>query len=86
MNELPRRVSIVVHELLTLLEHLSSPAVLVGFVLLGVCRLLLVLFLLVIVLSVLRFTELYYTFGILKLFLSGDGDTGHDRYEKKVKQ
>jgi hypothetical protein len=30
MKELPRRVSLVVHELLTLLEHLSSPAVFCG--------------------------------------------------------
>jgi hypothetical protein len=30
MKELPRRVSLVVHELLTLLEHLSSPGVFSG--------------------------------------------------------
>ena len=60
--------------MLTLPEHPSSPLVLVGFVFLDLlvfyvmfCRSLFVLFLLAIVLSVLRFTDSDYPFGILKL-------------------
>ena len=80
VTRLRRRLSLVEQELLTLPEHLSSPLVLVGFVLLSlqfyvyvlqivVCPF--VLFLLAIVLSVLlRYTDSDYPFGIFKLFLS----------------
>jgi hypothetical protein len=47
-------------------------------------RLLFVLFLLTIVLSVLTFPDIDYPFGILKLFLNSDDETGHVCYEKKV--
>jgi hypothetical protein len=47
-------------------------------------RLLFVLFLFTIVLSVLTFTNIDYPFGILKLFLNSDDETGHVCYEKKV--
>ena len=67
-------------ELLTLPEHLSSPPVLVGFVLLNlklyvyvlqiVACPFVVLYLLAFVLSVLlRFADLYYSFGIFKICL-----------------
>ena len=77
-TRLTRRVPLVEQELLTLTEYLSSPPVLVGFVLrdllfymnvlsIDVCPF--VLFLLVIVLSVLlRYTVSDCPFGIFKLF------------------
>ena len=75
---LTRRVPLVEQELLTLPDHMSSPPVLVRFVLLDlqfyvyvlqivVCPF--VLFLLSIVLSVHRFTDSDYPFGIFKRFL-----------------
>ena len=47
-------------------------------------RLMLVLFLLIIVLYVLTFTDFDYPFGILKYFLNSNGETGYDCYEKKA--
>jgi hypothetical protein len=74
MARLTRRVPLVEQELPTLPEHLNSPRFTVRFVLLDVsfyifCRSLFVLFLLAIALSVLRFTDSAYPFGIFKLFL-----------------
>ena len=80
LTRLIRRVPLVEQELLTLPEHLSSPRFLVGFVLrdlqfyvyvtvllIFVCPF--VRFLLAIVLSVLRYTDYDYPFGIFKLVL-----------------
>ena len=74
-----RRVPLVEQELLTLLEHLSSPPVFSGvhvtqslFLCVMFCRSLFVLFFLAIVLSVLlRFTDSDCLFGIFKLDLKG---------------
>ena len=80
VTRLVRRIPLVEQELLNLTEHLSSPPVVVGFVLLDlylyvyvlkivVCPF--VLFLLAIVLSVfLRYMDSDYPFGIIKLFLA----------------
>ena len=80
VTRLVRRIPLVEQELLNLTEHLSSPPVVVGFVLLDlylyvyvlkivVCPF--VLFLLAIVLSVfLRYMASDYPFGIIKLFLA----------------
>ena len=77
VTRLTRRVPLVEQQLLTHPEHLSSPSVfsrvrvtrsLVLCVCFVHCNLLFVLFLLVIVLSVLRFTDSDYPFGIFKLF------------------
>jgi len=63
---------LVVQELPTLPEHLSAPPVFngvrVNHVMCLFCRSFFVLFILYIVLSVLRFTDFYYPFGIFKLF------------------
>ena len=79
VTRLTRQVPLVEQELLTLLEHLSLPPVFSGVcvirsLVLCVCFvdrcLSFVLFLLTIVLSVLRFTDSDYPFGIFKLFLN----------------
>ena len=69
-----RRVSLVEQELLTLMEHMSSPPVFSGVrvdwslvLCLMFCRSFFVLFLLAIVLSVRWFTDLDNPFGIYKL-------------------
>ena len=79
VTRLTRRVPLVEQELPTLPEHLNTPTIFSGFVLLDlqfymyflqivVCPF--VLFLLAIVLSVLlRYTDSDYPFGIFKLFL-----------------
>jgi hypothetical protein len=79
VTRLTRRVPLVEQELLHLPEHLSSPRVLVGFVLLDHKFYVYVFFLdrclsfctftFGIVLSVLQFTDPDYPFGIFKLFL-----------------
>ena len=67
VTRLARRVPLVEQELPALPEHLSSPLVFNGI------RVTLVLFfLLTIVLSVLRYTDSDYSFGIFKLFLYVD--------------
>ena len=75
-NWINATVPLVEQELPTLPEHMRSPSVLVGFMFLVLCvlfcRLLffpLSFFFLAIVLSVLRFTDSDYPFGIFKLFL-----------------
>ena len=75
VTRVTRRVSLVDQELFTLSEHLSSHPLLSGvarsFVSCVVfCRSLFVLFLLVIVVSFLRFTTSDFSIGIFKLFLS----------------
>jgi hypothetical protein len=80
VSRLTRQVPLVEQELLTLPEHLSSPRVLVGFVLLDLCAIcmlcrslfvLLYFFVLIIALSVLlRYRDPDYPFDIIKLFFS----------------
>ena len=75
VTRVPRWVSLVEQELLTLKKHMSSPLVFVRFMLLNLvscvvfCESLFVLFLLVIIWSVFRLTASEYSFGIFKLFL-----------------
>jgi hypothetical protein len=78
VTRLPRRVSPVEQEPLTLLEHLNSPRVFSGvrvtwsYFICMLCRSLFVHFILVIVLSgPFRYTDSDYPFGIFKLFLRG---------------
>ena len=75
VTRVTRRVSLVENELLALPKHLSSPPLFSGVcvawtlaVCVMFCRSLFVLFHLAIVLSVLRFTDFDYPFGIFKLF------------------
>ena len=80
VTRVPRRVPLVVQELLNLTEHLRSPPVFSGVrvtrsLVLYVCFVdcclsFCTFFLLAIVLSVLRYTDSEYRFGIFKLFLS----------------
>jgi len=66
-----RHVSLVEQELLTLLQHMSSPPVLsrVRVFCVLFCRSLFVLFLSAIVLSVLRYKDSDYPFDIFKRFV-----------------
>ena len=72
VTRLTWRMSLVEQELLTLPEHLSSPPVFSRVLKLYICVCFvdrcLSFFRLAIVLSVLRFTDFYYPFGIFKLF------------------
>ena len=86
------RVPLVEQELPTLPEHMSSTQVFNGVrvaILSFLCSVLqivvcsFVIFLLAIVLSVLRFTEYDYHFGIFKPFLSNDLHSGKEEADLK---
>ena len=79
------RAILVEQELLALQKALEfTPGFKWGSCYSMLSRLMLVLFLLIIVLYVLTFTDFDYPFGILKYFLNSNGETGYDCYEKKA--